>query len=381
MTNFRNFICLLALATSSFGFPAQGNQHAVQIWTAGFGPTKDVRVKNPRFVWQVWADGDAKITSGIMVINGKKVNASYDAKKKELFFEASEPLAPGTYEVLAKVKVDNWANFDKKWTVTIRSDAVQNDAATSTDARQAIEEFNRIRQDHGFEPYRFDANLYAASEAHTKYMAINKEGGHSEDPGKPGFTGSEPSDRVNLFGHVGSSFEVVSMGSRSPAEGIQGLWDAPYHRIHMMQPGAGIAGASFKDIYFTMDGEGTATNGEFVSPPDGGRNVSPAWRNQEIPDPTRNFDDAPTTLGYPIVMNVYGDGLDRISILDSKFSTATGSDVSRYELSSNNDEHLSNSVILIPKKPLASNTTYVVSLKVRDNKGGIHNKTWKFTTR
>ena len=81
------FIAIIGTATAC----PQGNAHAVQIWTAGYGPTNDVRVLNPRFVWQVWADGDSKITGATMVINGKKVEASYDAKKKELYFESPEP--------------------------------------------------------------------------------------------------------------------------------------------------------------------------------------------------------------------------------------------------------------------------------------------------
>ena len=98
-------------------------QAQIQIWSAGFGPSKNIKVKNPRFVWQVWADGSAKITAASFTINGKEVDAKYDNRKKELFFDSNEPMAPGTYSVVAKVKVDDWAKFDKKWTVTIRPDA------------------------------------------------------------------------------------------------------------------------------------------------------------------------------------------------------------------------------------------------------------------
>lgn len=380
MTRFRYLICAIALAAASFGSPQQGNQKAVQIWTGGFGPTREVRVPKPRFVWQVWADGDSKITSSFMSINGKKVNASYDAQKKELYFESDDPLPAGTYEVQAKVKVDNWANFDKKWSVTVRP-VTGAGAEISADSKQAIDEFNRIRRDHGFDTCRFDPYLNMASTAHTNYLSLNKEGGHSESPSKPGFTGAEPADRVSLFGHVGSSWEVVSMGGKNPADGIRGLWDAPYHRIHMMMPGPGFVGASFKDEFFTMDGEGSTRDGVFVSPADGGRDVSPSWHNQEVPDPTRHFPEAETTLGYPVVLNVYGNEVRSLKILDSKFTTASGEDVYRYELSSENDEFLQNSVILIPRKPLGSRSTYTVSLKLQDNNGKVYSKTWQFTTK
>ena len=380
MNRFRLASIVLFLTSCCASFPAQGNQKAVQIWTSGFGPTKDVRVRTPRFVWQVWPDGDAHITGSTMLINGRKVNANYDEKKRELSYESAEPLAPGTYEVLAKVKVDNWANFEKKWSVKISSETISPNATISPDAMAAIAEYNRIRKAHGFEPCQLDNGFAMSAAAHTNYLFLNREGGHYEQEGKPGFTGTEPADRVSLFGHVGSSFEVVSMGGRSAADGVRGLWDAPYHRISMMKPGPGIVGASFKDQFFTMDGDGTSVDGTFVSPPDGGQLVPVLWHNREVPDPTRNFDDATKDLGYPIVMNVYGKDIKELKILESHVTTNAGKEIPKYELSSKNDENLHNSVILIPKKPLASGTTYSVTLKVQDNNGKIYDKAWKFTT-
>ena len=58
------------LAACSLGTVA--HQKQIQIWSAGFGPAKDIKVKNPKFVWQVWADGDAKITAASFFINGKE---------------------------------------------------------------------------------------------------------------------------------------------------------------------------------------------------------------------------------------------------------------------------------------------------------------------
>lgn len=316
-----------------------------------------------------------------MVINGKKVDANYDAVKKELAFESTDPMPAGTYEVLAKVKVDNWANFERKWTVTIRPDAMGPVVEAPNDARAAFDTFNQIRKEHGFDAYRLDSHLQMSATSHTNYLFLNRECGHYEESSKPGFTGQEPNDRMTLFGHVGSNFEVVSMGGTDAADGVRGLWDAPYHRISMMQPGPGIMGASFKDTYFTMDGQGSPRDGAFVSPPANGRDIPALWHNREFPDPTRSFDDASKDLGYPIVMNVYGKDVKKLSILSCKVSTGSGEDVPRYELSSDNDEHLNNSVIIIPKKPLGARSTYSVNLRVRDNNGKIYEKAWSFTTK
>lgn len=370
---------LVALAAFSLGTVPQ--QRQIQIWSGGFGPSKDIKVKNPKFVWQVWADGDAKITAASFVINGKEVDAKYDHRKKELFVESNVSMPPGTYSVVAHVKVDDWAKFDKKWTVTIRPDAVQNADDIPADAKHVLGIFNRIRFDHGFAPVRFDPSFNLAAVAHTTYLCINKEGGHNEDPANPGYTGMEAADRASLFGHVGASWEVVSTGAQSASDAIIGLWDAPYHRIPMMKPGLTIAGASYKDGNLTVDGDGMTTDGMFFSPPDGGTNISPSWENNETPNPTRSFDDVQHILGYPVVANVYGEKVGKVTLVAASFSNSNGQEVDRYELSSTNDSHLKNSVILIPKKPLAGGATYSVSLKLKDAQGNLHAKAWKFTTR
>ena len=380
MSNFRPLVALVALAAFSLG--ATHRQKQIQIWSAGFGPSHEVKVKNPRFVWQVWPDGDAKITAASFVINGKEVYAKYDNRKKELFFEPSSPLSPGTYSVCAHVQVDEWAKFDKKWSVTIRQDAVQNNEnEIPADARKVLGLFNQIRLEHHFLPVRFDATFNLAAIAHTNYLSLNKEGGHNEDPSNPGYTGSAASDRVSLFGHVGSSWEVVSTGGANSSDSIIGLWDAPYHRISMMKPGVVVAGASYKDGNLTVDGDGMTVDGMFVSPPEAGVDVAPSWENNESPNPTRDFSDAEHILGYPVVATVYGGKVGQVSIVSSSYASSDGKEVDRYELSPENDNHLKNSVILIPKKPLRAGKTYSVNLKLKDSQGNVYTKSWKFLTR
>ena len=381
MTNLKPILVLLGLATLSTASFSVAQQKQIQIWTAGFGPAKEVKVRNPKFVWQVWADGNVKITAASFFINGKEVDAKYDNRKKELFFESDAPLAPGTYNIVANVKIDDWAKFDKKWTVTIRPDAIDTNESASTEAKQIIAKFNEIRAEHGFGPCRFDPSFNLAAVAHTNYLALNKEGGHNEDPAYPGYTGMEAADRASMFGHVGSSWEVVATGSENATEALVGLWDAPYHRINMMKPGLVIAGASFKNGNFTMDGDGMTVDGMFVSPPEGGVGVSTSWQNNESPNPTRSFSDAEPTLGYPVVATVYGDKIGSISIVSSTFTTSDGKDVDRYELQASNDNHLKNSVILIPKKPLLPGHAYLVNLKLKDALGNTYTKNWKFLTK
>ena len=372
-------ISLIGLAVLSAASIAQ--QAQIQIWSAGFGPSKDIKVKNPRFVWQVWADGSAKITAASFTINGKEVDAKYDNRKKELFFDSNEPMAPGTYSVVAKVKVDDWAKFDKKWTVTIRPDAIQNGDEIPADAKQVLGIYNRIRSDHGFGPILFDPSFNLAAHAHTNYLCLNKGGGHNEDPSLAGYCGMEPSDRVSLFGHVGSSWEVVATGSKTGPDAIVALWDAPYHRINMMKPGLVIAGASYKDGNLTVDGDGMTPDGMYVSPPNAGTNVSTSWENNESPNPTRSFTDPEHILGYPVVATVYGEKIGSIIIVSSSFTSSDGKEIDRYELSSATDNHLTNSAILIPKKPLEPGKTYTVNLKLRDGLGNVYTKAWKFMTR
>ncbi len=372
-------ITILGLAACSLGVVAPQKQ--IQIWSAGFGPSKEIKVKNPKFVWQVWADGGSKITAASFVINGKEVDAKYDNRKKELFVESDVALPPGTYSVVANVQVDEWAKFDKKWTVTIRQDAVQNADSMPAESKKVFAAFNAIRANHGFGPCVFDPSFTLAATAHTNYLSLNKEGGHHEDPALPGYTGMAADDRARMFGHVGANWEVVATGAADAVTGIIGLWDAPYHRISMMKPGIVIAGTSFKGGNLTMAGDGMTLDGMFVSPPENGNGVSPSWENNETPNPTRRFEDAEHILGYPIVANVYGDKVGTVSLISSSVTGPDGTEVDRYELAPQNDNHLKNSVILIPKKPLTPGKIYSVSLKLKDGLGNLYSKAWKFATK
>jgi hypothetical protein len=122
-------------------------------------------------------------------------------------------------------------------------------------------------------------------------------------------------------------------------------------------------------------------DGMFVSPPAGGVNVARSWENNESPDPTRSFDNPEHILGYPVVANLYGEKVGTVLLVSSSFTNSSGAEVDRYELSAANDNHLKNSVILIPKKPLAAGTSYSVNLKLKDGQGNLYTKAWKFTTR
>lgn len=119
----------------------------------------------------------------------------------------------------------------------------------------------------------------------------------------------------------------------------------------------------------------------YVSPPNAGTNVSTSWENNESPNPTRSFTDPEHILGYPVVATVYGEKIGSVIIVSSSFTSSDGKEIDRYELSSATDNHLTNSAILIPKKPLEPGKTYTVNLKLRDGLGNVYTKAWKFLTR
>lgn len=371
----RSLVCVFALAAVSFGA-----QKSAQLWYGIFGPEDELRASNPRLTLQVWVEGGPQVKGGSFKLNGKEIPASYDASTRELWAELKEPLAPGTYNVESKTTTENRKNFFKKWSFKVASNAVELKNSIPAESKAGLDEYNKIRREHGLAPYTFDPGLNEAAVAHSNYLFLNKDGGHTEVAGKPGFLAPEPEDRVKLFGHVGVSFEAVSSDRRTAEAGLRELWDSTYHRIILMQPGPGRAGVGFKGTYFTINGVGSDTDGIFTSPPNNGKDVPLSWTNREIPSPLRKFPEANASSGYPIVVSVYGKDITRVGVDQAKLSTSQGT-VDCYVLEPINDEYLKTSVILVPKQPLKPATQYSVSVRLKDAKGGTHNKDWRFTTK
>jgi uncharacterized protein YkwD len=106
--------------------------------------------------------------------------------------------------------------------------------AAGSPQRLAFDQLNAARVRCGFGPLAQSEQLDQAAAAHGDYMSLNREFGHGEDPGKPGFTGATPLARVLAAGYAPRAVgEDLSTGGSfrgaTAADAIRNLMAAPYH--------------------------------------------------------------------------------------------------------------------------------------------------------
>ncbi|HLO99072.1 MAG TPA: CAP domain-containing protein [Fimbriimonas sp.] len=370
---------LITAIAAATALPKLVQQPTVRLLTEGFGPSGSILVARPKVAWKVWPGGSAKITAGRISINSKSVSCKYDSDRRELLAEGVSTLSPGTYNVHASVTIDGWANFEEKWQFVIGTDSV--DLPTYTrDEKSAINELNGIRAKHQLPPMTIDPYLTMSSRSHTDYLALHDVIAHEESPDKLGFTGVMPWDRGKRHGHVGGIWEVVSGGTETAEAAIYNLWNAPYHRITLMQTGRSLVGVGWKKGHFTMNGTPSWDRGVYMAPYAGQENVPVLWANQEVPNPTRNYPDARFLLGYPIV--VAGSELPggKMDFVSASLVDSNGNAVDTYLLHRQNDDNLTNAVIVIPKAPLKFNEMYTADVRVIVQGDVITQRKWTFTT-
>lgn len=366
-----------AIATSLLLSSALQKQ-TVRLLSEGYGPSGAISVAKPKVAWKAWPEG-GQVTSVRLVINSKPYTARYDAATRELIAEGLSNLTPGTYKVEAGLTVDGWANFDEKWSFTVGND-VKPLPIYTRDEKSAVNELNGIRAKHKLPAMFLDPYLTMTARAHTDYLSLNDTTSHNEREGLAGFTGIMASDRGRKHGHVGGIWEVVAGGTTTPEESVYDLWDAPYHRIALMQSGRNGIGVGWKNGHFTMNGAPSWQKGYFVAPYDGQQNVPIAWANQESPNPVRSFPDARFLLGYPIVLSGTEVESAKLEYVSATLEDSKGTPVPFYLRHRGNDEHLTNALIMIPKLPLKFDENYTVNVSVNGGGESATKRTWTFKT-
>lgn len=357
------------------GRPADSS---IQAFHRAFGPKSSLLVSSPTLQWEVWPSEGARVTSADMFLNGKSVNATYNSKLRRVEYRPDRPFSPGTYQVQCRVMVDDRLEVKKDWSFQVSTEAISSLPEPEESQNIALAETNAFRQALGLDTVHQETRLNAASMAHVKYLARNRRTGHYEKPGEPGFVGATPSDRLEAFGYSGGSWECVTYNSGGVKESVRDLFHAPYHRIPFLQPGDVPVGTGMTGKHFSIKFGESGDSGLSVSPSAGQSGVPTSWDGNEIPNPLRMHSGFGREVGYPIVFSFFGD----YPVL--KLSTATlssnGEDVPIFENTSENDDHLENSIILIPKKPLQPNTTYAVSVRAMVNGKKQVQRSWSFTT-
>ncbi|MFQ3586781.1 MAG: CAP domain-containing protein [Fimbriimonadaceae bacterium] len=345
-----------------------------------YGPRGKVMVRTPTLQWEVWTTGPDRIAGASATVNGREIPARYDEEERRIVAQPIEPLAPGEYEAELSLQTQDGFASSKKWTFRIAEEAIDELPESTAEQRAVLEEINRYRVKLGLDPGLSEPRLDAASLFHSRYNWENKTTGHYQTAGRTGFFGNTPQQRLEAFGFIADHTEVVTTGSNSIERSVKNLFDAPYHRVPFLQPGPVKIGCGFIGNRMTVTFSQPGTPGETVSPADGETGVPISWTERERPNPLRIHPTASWPPGYPLVYARFGPSRRSFSVRQATLQTGEGSDVPVFLNTPANDDHLANAIVILPRKPLAYDTAYVVRVDGETSDGTPFQRVWRFTT-
>jgi uncharacterized protein YkwD len=352
-------------------------------------PQGEIAVSKPEIGMKLTLNG-AKLTSYSMHLDKQKVNIQYDAAQGRFVYQPTEPLSPGKHDVSISIAIEGYQPIQAAWDFTVTANAVQSFPEPDGAQLEALKAANVYRSLMGLELLRMNAPLNMAAKSHTQYMDRNDLFDHYQKEGLPGFTGISVLNRAQHYGYNAGVYEDISQQSNSsPLSAVDMLFDAPYHRIPFMDPASNDFGYGRTTLYHALNFGMKDFGGEqlVLYPTPGEKHIPHRWDGNEIPDPIRLYSGATYPVGYPIMVGVYGENVERVELVSAKLTSEDGTEVSIYRNSNNgnpSDNKLLREVILIPKSPLKLNHTYsvYVNLKAVDHEGKStpYEKTWSFTT-
>ncbi len=265
-------------------------------------------------------------------------------------------------------------------------------AASSTTATDTFNAINLRRQQAGLPALARNGLLDLAAQGHSDYQRQNGVITHEQQPGKPGFTGASPLDRLAAAGYrftqpTWAYGEVlVATGNPIGTSVVEALLVAIYHRFIVLEPrfkemGAGSAsvpdGYTYVTVDFTADGLGPAlAPGTVTLYPIPGQQQVPTvfYSDNESPDPVANVN----AVGYPISVQA---GLATPLTVDSFTIQPHGGAPLAVKLLTHalDAETPDDAAAIVPLAVLQAATTYDVQFSGSAG-GQAVSRTWSFTT-
>jgi Tfp pilus assembly protein PilX len=237
---------------------------------------------------------------------------------------------------------------------------------------------NQFRTAIGAPTVPSDPRLVQAAQNHANYNSANGILGHYETTGNPYYTGYGPRDRLIAQGWTTSFVSEVATGG-TELGGVRQLWDAPYHRLGMMHPNATTIGWGHSELNGRQNNVGDIVYNfgirpvEFVrSPANMQTNIPTAWSGHESPSPVPAGTSGP--YGYPIMI-VYSAG-QSVQFRAAELVAPGGVRLPFY-LAPQQFEY--DYQVIVPQRPLATNTTYHVRFDITVAGQWLTNE-WDFST-
>jgi uncharacterized protein YkwD len=358
------------------------------------GPRGSVGIRRPVIYQQFsLAPGEA-ITAARMWLDGMEVRPVWDGSGR-VSYTPEQDLAPGEHTVRLDVQVAPASPgfyYDpvvSTYTFTVAADAAPAYTAPGPEELRALQRVNRYRQAAGLPPMHYAAALGMAAERHARYLAANpavrQYDAHQEVPGTPLYFGGDGLERARYFGYGGAVSEVINFTHRAE-EAVDGWIDTLYHRIPLLDPavtemGYGVAADGRQPINVLLTGAYGTIAGEVRWPVPDQQQVPTYWDGAEVPDPLRLYPGVPLPVGYPVTLTFGGE----VRALRLTGGTLTGPEgaVAVLLFHPGNDDHLTDTVALIPRAPLQPGTRYTVTFTGEVDLGQgprPFTRTWSFTT-
>jgi uncharacterized protein YkwD len=236
--------------------------------------------------------------------------------------------------------------------------------ASASEVRASL---SRARAMVGAPPLDCDDSITTAAGAHARYLEANHEFGHTETPGKVGFTGVDVGDRLDAAHFEGAcSGEVLStLSGAASVDGEFGYLNTVYHRALLLRIESTTFGFGSASTSSVLDlgrpEDAHARPQRVVWPPDGATNVPTTFHASfETPNPVAPLD----VVGSPVSL-VTGHALTALA------ATLSGpSGPADFVLVTADDDPAKlvrvGEAHLVPKAPLQPNSTYVATFAFAD---------------
>ncbi len=235
-----------------------------------------------------------------------------------------------------------------------------------------------------------DPALSAAAQLHAEYAVRNDEIGHTEDPGKPGYTpaGAAAAAASNVAG--------TSAADAGFGWAIDAWMRGPFHAIGILDPQLGATGfgiahdtgapvrtAAVLDVLTNRTGDPSAVGFPVLFPGDQRAAPLDRYEGNELPDPLASCPGYTAPSGLPLLVQLAafapvtassllrdGQPVEHCVFDGATYANAEAAHQSlgRAVLASRN------AVVLIPREPLRKGSTYDASVTA-----GAETIAWRFT--
>jgi uncharacterized protein YkwD len=341
-------------------------------------------------------DHTARVKRIELRLDGKVVPAAVDMAKGICFY-TPPPLAPGEHTVKVKYELFGYYPSTLETTFTVLNAGTEPFAGRDKEFLARLEAdgiaaLNRFRAAVAVAELTPHARLGRSAQAHANYLARHAAFTHEEETGRQGYTGVSAWQRAGYFGYFGPVGEGLSRFDPCPALAVDGLIDAPYHRLDLLDPyhreaGIGFATAVSGTGITVLNCGSREMSGEdrvLLYPYPGQADAKAGWYEAEKPNPLRSYGREFIYTGYPVSLSIHGDMTAELEVEEATLEDAAGNKIPCYVVDSSREEEAKTHVFLIPHGPLTFGGTYTASVsgvKVQTN-GEKHDfaRTWSFRT-